>query len=105
MDNGVLQIILAIIALLGTIVTFILAPWIIAKYSTEKRAAVVDYVKAAVFAAEQIFKVSDPTGKLRKDFVLNFLNEKDFKITEDELNILIEAAVKELNLIQKRVLE
>ncbi len=100
MDNGMVQIILAIIALLGTITTVLIAPWIRAKYSAEKRAEILDYVNAGVLAAEQIFKVSDPTGKLRKAFVLKFLNDKGFKISEDEINILIEAAVKELNLIQ-----
>jgi len=89
------QIILAVIALFGTIATVIVAPWIRAKYSAEKSAEVLDYVNAGVLAAEQIFKVTDPTGKLRKEFVINFMNEKGFKITEDELNIMIEAAVKE----------
>ena len=100
MDNGMVQIILSVIALLGTITTVLIAPWIRAKYSAEKRAEVMDYVEAGVLAAEQIFKVTDPTGKLRKQFVLKFLNDKGFKISEDEINILIEAAVKELNLIQ-----
>jgi len=105
MDNGIVQIILAVIALLVAVITTILAPWIRAKYSAEKRAEINDYIKATVRAADQILKVSDPTGKFRKEFVLNFINRKGFKLTEDELNILIEAAVKELNLIQKRVLE
>ena len=57
-------------------------------------------IKDAVWAAEQLFKKNDPTGEKRKAFVQEYILER-FKISEDELNILIEAFVKELNLIQE----
>ena len=57
-------------------------------------------IKDAVWAAEQLFKKNDPTGEKRKAFVQEHILER-FKISEEELNILIEAFVKELNLIQE----
>lgn len=105
MDNGIVQIILAVIALLGTVITAIVAPYIRAKYSAEKRQEIYEYVEIAVKTAEQILKKHDPDGSKRKEFVLRQLNDKGFKINEDELNMLIEAAVQELNTVVNEALE
>ena len=37
MDNGIIQIILAVIALLGTIMTAVVAPYVKSKYTEAKR--------------------------------------------------------------------
>ncbi len=105
MDNGLVQIILAVIALLGTIITAMVAPYIRTKYSKEKRQEIYEYVDIAVKTAEQILKKHDPNGTLRKEFVLRHLNEKGFKLTEDDLNMMIEAAVLELNMAKQAALE
>lgn len=104
-SDGIVQITIAAITLLGTIITVVIAPLIVAKYSKEKRAEIKEYVDAAVAAADQILKIEDPSGTKRKAFVLQKLNEKGFKINESDLNILIEAAVKQLNIIQNKALE
>ena len=105
MDDGVVQIILAIIGLLGTLITAILVPWIKTKYDAEKRAKIYEYVDIAVNAADQILKVEDPTGEKRKQFVVDYLNDKGFKISMKDLDMIIEAAVNQLNMIQKQALE
>ncbi len=105
MDDGVVQIILAIIGLLGTVITAILVPWIKIKYDAEKRAKIYEYVDIAVNAADQILKVEDPTGEKRKQFVVDYLNDKGFKISMKDLDMIIEAAVNQLNIIQKQALE
>lgn len=105
MNEGIVQIILAIIALLGTVITAIVAPYFRKKYSREQRQEIYEYVDIAVKTAEQILKKHDPTGKLRKEFVLKRLNDKGFKLTENDLNMMIEAAVLELNLAKQAALE
>jgi type II secretory pathway pseudopilin PulG len=105
MDSGLVQIILAVIALLGTVLTAIVAPYIRAKYSAEKRAEAYEYVTIAVRAAEQVLKAVDPYGDKRKAYVLTFMEQIGVKVTEDELDIMIEAAVKELNIIVNEALE
>ena len=99
------QIILAIIGLLGTAITAIVVPLIKAKYDAEKRAKVYEYIEIAVNAAEQILKVEDPTGQRRKEFVVDYLNSKGLKISLQDLNMMIEAAVNQMNMIQKGALE
>lgn len=66
----------------------------------EKFNKIVEYVGYAVNAAEQIFKDAG-LGEKKKEYVLNFINEQlnklNYSITEEELNILIESAVKDMN--------
>lgn len=91
------QVILLIAEFLIRLFVLLLLPKIykwIKQYNLEKA------IKDAVWAAEQLFKKNDPTGEKRKAFVQEYILER-FKISEDELNILIEAFVKELNLIQE----
>ena len=104
MDQGLVQIVLAIIGLLGTLITAIAVPLIKAKYDAEKRAKIYDYIKIAVGAADQILKVEDPTGEKRKQFVVDYLTEKGLKITMEDLNMMIEAAVQQLNIIQQQAM-
>lgn len=40
-------------------------------------------------------------GDLKKKYVLDLLSKLGVNLTEEELNVLIEAAVKELNLLQE----
>ena len=105
MDDGTVQVILAIIGLLGTAITAIVVPLIKAKYDAEKRSKVYEYIEIAVNAAEQILKVEDPTGEKRKQFVVDYLNDKGLKISVQDLNMMVEAAVNQLNIIQKQALE
>ena len=104
MNEGIVQIILAVIALLGTVITAIVAPYIRAKYTAEKRQEAYEYVTIAVRAAEQVLKAIDPSGEKRKAYVLAFMDQMGLKVTDDELDVMIEAAVKELNLITSEVL-
>ena len=97
MDNGMVQIILAVIALLGTVITAVIAPYIREKYTKEQLSKIHTYADIAVRAADQVLKIEDPSGKKRKAFVLDFMESKGFKLTEHELNIIIEAAVLNLN--------
>lgn len=71
---------------------------LIKKYNLDKA------IKNAVWAAEQLLKKDDPDGEKRKAFVKEFILDK-FKIDEKELEILIEAYVKQLNIFQNKALE
>jgi len=97
MDEGMVQIILAVIGLLSAIITGFLVPYI--KSNTdENQLTKIDYwVGIAVRAAEQIFNEPD-MGIIKKQYVIDFLNNKGIKITMEDLNILIEAIVQEMNL-------
>ena len=91
------QVILLIMEFLIRLFVLLLLPKI---YKWIKQHNLEKAIKDAVWAAEQLFKKNDPTGEKRKAFVQEYILER-FKISEEELNILIEAFVKELNLIQE----
>lgn len=99
MDEGLVRIILAVISLLGAIITGVLVPYLKTKYDANKMAQIQFWVEVAVKGAEQIF--TDPqSGEQKKQYVIDYLNSKGVKITMEDLDMLIEAAVKELNLEQ-----
>ena len=94
-------IVKVIIPVLGAIVTYILVPFIKSKTTKEQRENIFFWVKVAVGAAEQIFNKKGQ-GIQKKDYVIKFLTSKGIDITRKELDVLIEAAVKELNIVQEK---
>lgn len=79
--------------LLGAVVPFILivvSSYLIKTYRSDD---VVQWVKIAVKAAEQIFEHGD--NKAKFEYVETYILEK-FKISKDDLEKLIESAVYEL---------
>jgi len=98
-NDGMIKIILALIGLLGTIITYIVIPYIKSKTTKEQRESVVFWVQIAVNAAEQIY-IGEGQGKDKKQYVIELLNSKGIQITEDQLDVLIEAAVFEMNKIK-----
>lgn len=93
-------IIKIIIPILGAIVTYMIVPFIMQKTSKEQREGIVAWVKIAVAAAEQM----EDAGLIdmpKKEYVFEFISSKGFNITIEDLDAMIEAAVKELNLEQR----
>lgn len=80
--------------------------WLKTRTENEQMEKVRTWVYSAVYAAEQIYnhaKQMDPGGDLRKKYVHNTVMRicanSGIKISEDELDTLIEAAVSTLNSI------
>lgn len=88
-----------VIVLLGTIITYIVVPYIKTKTTEKQRDNIYFWVQVAVNAAEQIY-AEKGMGVVKKKYVVEYLRNKNINISEEDLNILIEAAVKELNLLQ-----
>lgn len=91
--NNIFYVVLSIVSIL---VTGVLVPLLKQKYGKEKIISVVEAVDIAVKAAEQIYTKSGQ-GNLKKQYVLMRLNEQGFKVSEKELDDMIEASVLELN--------
>ena len=85
-----------ILSLVSVIVTGIIIPLVKQKYGREKVISVMEAVDIAVKAAEQIYTKSGQ-GQLKKQYVLMRLNEQGIKISEKELDDMVEASVLELN--------
>lgn len=77
----------AALALIGAGVSVFLIPWL-KKQTT--------WVKIGVAAAEQLY-VGQGRGEEKKQYVLDFLKQKGFKVDEESVVNAIEAIVKQLN--------
>ena len=101
MNEVLFKIVLMLITILGTILTGIVVPYIKEKIGNEKLAKYEEWALMAVKAAEMLFNEKG-MGKTKKEYVVNFLNEMFNKnkvvITEQQIEIILEAAVKELKL-------
>ncbi len=98
-----LQIVLAVISIIGAVITGLLIPYIKVKITAEKMAEIQRWVVVAVKAAEQLFPGAK-LGSEKKQTVIDFLANKGVNLSMEELEMLIEAAVKELNLEQSLLL-
>lgn len=101
MDERLFQIILMLIPILGAIITGFIIPFIKEKIGAEKLAKYEYWASLAVKAAEMIWTESG-SGKDKKKYVVDFLNEMFNKnkvmITEQQIEILVESAVKQMKL-------
>lgn len=103
-NDQIVQIILALISLVGTLIGVFLVPLLRSKTTREQREFAALVVREAVKAAEQIFNLSGQ-GIEKYDFVVKYIkSEFDLKLTEKELKVLIEAAVRELKQPQEVIL-
>lgn len=99
------KIVISIISIAGAILSYILIPLIKSKTTQEQRENVYQWVKIAVYAAEQMADA----GLIqlpKKEYVINYINKKledkeiNFQLSEEDLDAMIEAAVRELNIAQ-----
>jgi len=100
MDLNIQMIVQLIIPIIGLVVTYLLIPYLKANTTQKQRDSIYFWVQLAVQAAEQIFSHVKGAGADKKEFVLEFLKDKGIEVSKEELNILIEAAVLELNRIK-----
>lgn len=93
------ELIQAFIALLATIITTFLIPYIKKKFSIETLEELKKWVGVAVNAAEQLY--GSKTGQQKKDYVISFLLSKGIVFDETEVEAMIEAEVYKLTNEQK----
>lgn len=101
MDNRLFQVILAFIPVLGTILTVYIIPLIKTKIGNENLAKYEYWADLAVKAAEMLW-IETGHGSDKKQYVVKFLNDMFNKnktvITEQQIEILVESAVKQMKL-------
>ena len=82
----------AVITLLMALITAFLIPFIKSKVSNEKYAEIMMWVGVAVDAAEMIY-TGTGRGAEKKQYVLDFLADKGYKLDVNSIEAMIEAAV------------
>lgn len=86
---------MALLILVAVLTIFYLIPWIKSKTTAQQRDNIYFLVSMACRAAEQKYKSGE--GQKKKQYVLEFLHERELTIDEDELEQMIEAIVLEIN--------
>ena len=86
------EIILALIGLMGAILTSVLVPYIRTKYSQDQLDKARMWLEVFCSAAETAFD----NGSIRKEWVLDQMQRVGIKLTAVELDACLEAVVREL---------
>ena len=99
------EIITLVIRLAIAVMTGICIPafrhWLKAKTENEKYEQIRQTAETAVYAAEQLMRKTDPTGEDRRKYAHKLISMTAMRLgvalTDDEIDSMIQAAVKELN--------
>lgn len=101
MNDVLFQIILGVVSILGAILTGIVVPFVKEKIGNEKLTKYEEWASMAVECAEMLFK-EQGMGEEKKEYVVDFLNNMFNKnkvvITPEQIEVLVEAAVKSMKL-------
>lgn len=101
MDDKLFKIVLALIPVLSTILTVYIIPLIKAKIGNENLTKYKYWVNVAVKAAEMLWDEAGH-GTDKKNYVVAFIdkmfNSKETVITYEQIDVLVEAAVKNMKI-------
>lgn len=98
MNEITMELLKLFIAILGTLITYKLIPYIKAKTTVEQRKEAEYWLRIVIKFTEQIYKdKGSDKGALKKEDVFKWLNENGIPITESQANILIDLIVAEFN--------
>lgn len=89
------QVIVALIGLIGVMLSTVLVPYIRQKTTQEKWNNAMFWVKLAVQSAEQIYNAQG-MGEVKKEYVEKFLAEHNIKLDPEQIDVAIEAAVLQI---------
>ena len=93
-------IVTSVVVLIFALISAYLIPSLKVKFTSDKLDQIQTWVRIAVQAAEMIFHESG-LGAAKKEYVIDFLEAKGFKLDLDELNALIESEVLKLQNTEK----
>lgn len=85
----------AIIALMVTVLTVFVLPWLSCKTTAQEREDLLRWVDIAVAAAQQLYYQMD--GEARLNYALALLEEKGFDVDDGAVVDAVEAAVLKLH--------
>lgn len=87
---------LAIISVIGAILTKVLVPYLRSKIDEQKLSEIKFWVDIAVMAVEKAFETEPGMGEVKKYQVMDFIKKLNPPVTDEQLELLIDAVVEEL---------
>lgn len=101
MDKDLFTIVQYGISILIVIVFRYLIPYVSLKLKDEKYANLLSFIAKAVNAAESIYKETLGSGEQKKNYVINkikdYIKKNNIKITDEQIDLLIQAIFTELD--------
>ena len=85
----------ALIALAAALISAVAVPWLRAKFDAEELNDFLRWVEIGVAAAEQLYSTNE--GEKKKRYVVQYLNDKGFRVDVEDMENAIEAAVLQLH--------
>lgn len=105
MDERLFNVIITFIPVIGAIITYFVVPYIKTAISTDKLEQYKEWASLAVKCAEMIF-TEKGMGTDKKQYVVDFLNNmfnsKKVVLSEEQITVLIESAVKEMKSLESK---
>lgn len=102
MNEIIFEIIKVVVMVAVLVVTRYLVPWLKEKIGADKLATVDKWARYAVLKAQQV--LWEQGGQDRKAYVTEFLKEiliaKNIALSDEQLDVLIEAAVKQMKIAE-----
>ena len=97
--NTFMTIALAIISIAGALITAYVIPWIKTKISVHDMEIITFWVRFAVRCADQLFTPEEWEQKKKyvMSYVIDMAKKLKIDLTEQDLNILIEACVNQIH--------
>lgn len=100
MNEILFEVIKVVVMVAVLVITRYLIPWLKAKIGVDKLAVAEKWVKYAVLKAQQV--LWEKNGQDKKAYVTEFLKEiliaKNIALSDEQLDVLIEAAVKQMKI-------
>lgn len=96
MSIDMTQVFLALIGLMGIIITSVVVPWIKSKTTAEQQDIIRTLATAAVYAAQQLFYNNDEKKAYALHQVSEGLKKYHINLTSDEISTYIEGALKDI---------
>lgn len=100
MNEILFEVIKVVVMVAVLVLTRYLIPWLKAKIGADKLAVAEKWVKYAVLKAQQV--LWEKNGQDKKAYVTEFLKEiliaKNIALSDEQLDVLIEAAVKQMKI-------
>lgn len=100
MSEIIFEILRLVVLLAVLVVTYYLIPWVRGKIGQDRLDEITRWVNTAVLMAQQVYNAK--TGAERKAIVIDLLKDiliaKNISISDNQLDMLIEAAVKQMKI-------
>ena len=102
MNEIVFQALVLIVAVVAAVVARYAVPWLKEQIGAEKFGQIAEWAEYAVLMAQQVMWAD--SGADKKAYVTKFLKNqliaKNISITDEQLDVLIEAAVKQMKIAE-----